>query len=77
MPLGVLCRMIELNKVVWRNEDFARKATKLRDEIRSGIEKFGIIDLGNEYVLGLCNHSCDASLVVGIENLDTIDLGDE
>lgn len=43
--------MLELNKAVWKNEDFARKASKLRDEIRSGIEKFGIIDLGGEYVI--------------------------
>lgn len=45
-----LCRMLDLNEAVWRNSAFAKKAAKLRDEIRSGIETYGIIDLG-KYVL--------------------------
>lgn len=42
--------MLDLNEAVWRNSVFAKKAAKLRDAIRSGIETYGIIDLG-KYVL--------------------------
>ena len=41
--------MLTVNEEVWMNADFSTKATKLRDEIRQGIEKFGTVDLG-EYV---------------------------
>lgn len=41
--------MLEINTMVWKNDQFAAKASKLRDDIRSGVEKYGVLDLGNGY----------------------------